>query len=122
MKTVTRTTLLACALIAAGCSSFNQRIPVAAVPERPATDRRFQVWIKGEHYELHAVHLTADTLAGVRYWHSPTCDSCRVAIARAEVDSVRTVGFDGAETGILAILVTPVILGMVLLAGLADTH
>jgi hypothetical protein len=103
-------------LLVGGCTSFSQNIPVAAIPDQPATERRFQVWTKGKHFELHAVRMTPDTLAGVRYWHNPTCDSCRVAIPRAEVDSVRTAAFDGGETGVLAVLLTPVILTMALFA------
>jgi hypothetical protein len=103
-------------LLLGGCTSFTQTIPVAAIPDQPDKERRFQVWTKGESYELHALRMTPDTLAGVRFWHSPTCDSCRVAIARAEVDSVRTRAYDGGETGILAIVLTPVILTMALFA------
>ena len=100
------------ALMLGGCSSFNQNIPVAGIPDRPATERRFQVWTKGESFELHAVRMTPDTLAGVLFWQDPACDSCRVAIPRAEIDSVRTLGFDGGETGILSILLIPLILIM----------
>lgn len=97
-------------LLLVGCTSFTRSVPVGAIPDQPATDRRFQIWSKGEHYELHAVKVTADTLVGVRYWHSPDCDSCRVAIPRAEVDSVRILAFDGGETAIVSIIATPFIL------------
>jgi hypothetical protein len=110
----TRSAFALAALLLAGCTSFTQTVPVGAIPDQPATDRRFQIWTKGEHYELHDVHITDDTLAGVRYWHSPGCDSCRVAIARTEVDSVRILAFDGAETAVVSIIATPFILAGIL--------
>jgi hypothetical protein len=39
---------------------------------------------------LHAVRLTNDSLSGVPYVKRPDCDSCRVSLPRAAVDSLRT--------------------------------
>jgi hypothetical protein len=37
----------------------------------------------------HALVIGADSISGVPYVRPPGCDSCRVALPRAEVDSVR---------------------------------
>jgi hypothetical protein len=39
--------------------------------------------------QLHGVVVGADTVSGVPFLKSPDCDSCRVRIERAEVDSLR---------------------------------
>jgi len=45
----------------------------------------------------HALVIAADSISGVPFTSSPGCDSCRVAVPRAAVDSVRlgnpTAGF-----------------------------
>jgi hypothetical protein len=53
------------------------------------------------------VHVVGDSVIGVPWWKDPGCDSCRVALARAEVDSVRTPKFDGNATGAAASVAIP---------------
>jgi hypothetical protein len=57
-----------------------------------------EVWSGGRVYRWHAVVLTADSVSGVPYLRPPSCDSCRVALSRAAVDSMRT-GDVGDATG-----------------------
>jgi len=57
-----------------------------------------QVWRGGRAVQLHALRLTADSISGVPFIQSPSCDSCRVSFSRADVDSVR-VGDPEGEIG-----------------------
>ena len=54
-----------------------------------STSQQAQVWHGGRAEQWHAVVVRADSVTGVPYVNSVSCDSCRVAIARAEVDSIR---------------------------------
>lgn len=91
----------------AGCTSFQGGRPLDQLPTPVPAEQRVEVWTHGEAYQLHAVTVGADSVRGVRWWHSPDCDSCRVAIARAAVDSVRTPVSDGARTGALMLFILP---------------
>ena len=54
-----------------------------------APRQQVQVW-QGSHARvLHAVRFSGDSLVGVPFQKPPSCDSCRVAIARSNVDSLR---------------------------------
>ncbi|MGH7584025.1 MAG: hypothetical protein ACREL5_12445 [Gemmatimonadales bacterium] len=44
----------------------------------------------GKEYQLHAVRLTKDSISGVPWTEHATCDTCRVAFARAGISNVRT--------------------------------
>lgn len=109
------TTLL---LVTAGCTSFQQGRPLEAVPLPAPVRDRFEVWTHGNAHQLHALHLEGDSLVGVPWWKPPECDSCRVALLRTEVDSVRVRRYDGNETGALASVGIPfiVIPGLAMLA------
>ncbi|HEX7918801.1 MAG TPA: hypothetical protein VF454_05315, partial [Gemmatimonadales bacterium] len=95
-------------LLLAGCTSFQGGRPLDQLPTPVPADQRIEVWSHGESYQLHAVTIGTDSVRGVRWWHAPECDSCRVAIARGEVDSVRTRRYDGGESGVLAVIVIPI--------------
>ena len=97
-------------LLLAGCSSFQGGRPLDQPPVPVPPDKRVEVWSGGERYQLHAVTLDADSLRGVRWWHDPKCDSCRVPLARTAVDSVRTLAHDSGATGATTILVVPIVL------------
>ena len=99
--------LVLLSLLLAGCTSFQGGRPLEALPTPLPADERLEVWSHGEAYQLHAVTIDSDSVHGVRWWHSPDCDSCRVAIARAAVDSVRTSRSDGGRTGALMLLIAP---------------
>lgn len=65
------------------------RQPVALNPGALPERQQVQVWVGREPHQWHAVRLTADSITGVPFVVSASCDSCRVSIARATVDSVR---------------------------------
>lgn len=48
-----------------------------------------QIWHKGGKVEWHGVSMSVDSIHGIPYHRPLSRDSCRVAIARAHVDSVR---------------------------------
>ena len=104
-----RRTAAACLLLLlSACSSFQAGRPLDQLPLPVPPEKRVEVWSAGERYQLHALTLDADSLRGVRWWHDPKCDSCRVSRARARVDSVRTVAYDGSDTGIFVVIAAPV--------------
>ena len=51
--------------------------------------QQVEVWHEGRAERLHALILTEDSLSGVPFLHPWGCDSCRVTLARVEVDSIR---------------------------------
>jgi hypothetical protein len=54
-----------------------------------------QVWRGGEKLELHGVTIDSTRVTGIPYWKPLDCDSCRVEVPSAEVDSLRV----GSPTG-----------------------
>jgi hypothetical protein len=97
-------------LVLSASSSFQAGRPLDQLPLPVPPEKRVEVWSKGERFQLHAVTVDADSVRGVRWWHSPTCDSCRVAIARTAVDSIRTLGHDSGKTGVFILIATPIAL------------
>ena len=81
--------LLALALVQAACGAGWRRVedPLAAARQRPR--QQVQVWQAGRARQLHSVVVTADSVSGVPYLEPPDCDSCRIAVPRAAVDSLR---------------------------------
>lgn len=74
--------------------------------------QQVQVWASGEVLQLHGVIVGADSVSGVPFLKPPDCDSCRVGIRQAEVDSLR-IGdpMDGFwRTAALGVVVTLVVL------------
>ena len=79
---------LAVALLLSGCSAGWSRIPVEdrlAVPRQ----QQVQVWRGGQVLHLQGLIVVGDSVRGIPFPRPPGCDTCRVALARAEVDSVR---------------------------------
>jgi hypothetical protein len=81
--------LLFLILSASACGAGWHRID-PAVPSTFPKRQQVQLWRGGQPLQLHAVEFSGDSVSGVRYVQSPDCDSCRVAVARASVDSLRT--------------------------------
>jgi hypothetical protein len=79
----------------AGCGAGWRTKPLAAGPLPPR--QQAEVWTEGRALRWHGLVVAADSISGVPYTRSPGCDSCRVALPRASVDSVRlgnpTAGF-----------------------------
>ena len=61
-----------------------------AVPSHLRERQQVQLWQHGRRLQLHAVRLVADSISGVPFVQSPDCDSCRITLPRASVDSIRT--------------------------------
>lgn len=81
-----RNLVLAAAL--AGCSPGWHRVTLSP-SDAPNTRQQFQVWSHGLAHQWHAVRISGDSVSGVPFTRSPTCDPCRVELALADVDSVR---------------------------------
>ena len=82
-------------LLHTGCGAGWQATPLAPGP-LPARQQG-QIWTGGGPLRWHALVITPDSITGVPFTSSPSCDSCRVALSRGAVDSVRlgnpTAGF-----------------------------
>ena len=87
--------VFALALIQAGCGAGWRTTQLAAGP-LPARQQA-EVWTGGRALRWHALVVATDSISGVPFTSSPGCDSCRVALPRGSVDSVRlgnpTAGF-----------------------------
>lgn len=84
-----RTTLRVFLLLGiAGCGAAWRRpepSPSGPLPPR----QQVQVWTGGRMLRLHGVIVGADTVSGIPFLQSLDCDSCRVRVEQAEVDSIR---------------------------------
>ena len=65
------------------------RQPVVLTPGPMPTWQQVQVWSSGQARQWHVVTVTEDSISGVSFTESPTCQACREVIARTAVDSVR---------------------------------
>jgi hypothetical protein len=71
-----------------GCGAGWRRLdhlPPRGMPARA----QVQLWMGRQSRVLHAVTVGADSVSGVPFHLPPECDSCRVAVARSAVDSMR---------------------------------
>jgi hypothetical protein len=80
--------LLALVPVTIGCGAGWHQ-PPALVPGPMPSRQQVQVWSSGQARQWHAVAVTEDSISGVPFTKSPTCQACRVGIARTVVDSVR---------------------------------
>jgi len=80
--------VLVAALLASACGGW-QRLPDLSPDTLPAR-QQIQLWSRGQVRVLHAVQIDGDSIRGVPFQLSPACDSCRVAMPLAAVDSLRT--------------------------------
>lgn len=76
------------ALLLTGCGAGWRSLPPLAPSELPP-DQQVQVWSRGSARQWHGVMVTAETISGIPFVRPLSCDSCRLAIPRAEVDSLR---------------------------------
>jgi hypothetical protein len=71
-----------------GCGAgWHQRHDLPPGVLRPR--QQVQVWQGGHALRWHAVAMTADSVTGIPFLKPATCDSCRVAVPRSSVDSLR---------------------------------
>jgi len=87
--------VFALTLLQLGCGAGWRSKPLVdgPLPRR----QQAQVWTHGRALRWHALVVAPDTISGVPFTRSPACDSCRAAIPRGLIDSVRlgnpTAGF-----------------------------
>lgn len=81
------TRLVVVALLQCGCGAGWQASPITPGPLPPR--QQAQVWTGGRAQQWHAIVVTAESVSGVPFTQPPGCDSCRVAVARGAVDSIR---------------------------------
>ena len=100
-------------LVSTGCAAAGwQRVDI--VPATAIAPRQVvQIWHGGQDEEWHGVQFTEDSVIGVPYIKRLDCDSCRMALPRAAVDSVR---YGDPVTPGIAIALAP--LGALLLFGI----
>jgi hypothetical protein len=75
-------------LSAVGCGAGWRR-PAQLAPGPWAPRQQVQVWSEGQAVRWHAVVVGADSISGAPFLQPPECDSCRLALPLARVDSVR---------------------------------
>jgi hypothetical protein len=98
-------------LLAGACTQWTSVTP--PYPETLPARQQVQVWSASSRLQLHAVRVDSNTLSGVPFTRPPDCDSCRVALALSEIDSLR-VGSPEKTGFMLAALPFVALLGLVL--------
>lgn len=83
-----RLALLALTLAQMACGAGWRRVTEPEPRTLPAR-QQVQVWRGGRALQLHAVEFGSDSVSGIPYLQPEDCDTCRVAVAASEVDSVR---------------------------------
>ena len=117
-----RLATLVMALQLTGCTSFRAERPMETLPAQAAPRDKYQVWSGGRAQLLVALRVTPESLSGVPSWKAPDCDSCRVAFARRDVDSVRVRGYDGNKTLVFALIMTPIVWVLYAFRGMSDPN
>jgi hypothetical protein len=79
---------LALAVVLVGCGP-GWHLVASSPSETPDTRQQFQVWSHGRAQQWHGLRVSRDSVSGVPFTRSPDCDSCRVQLARVDVDSLR---------------------------------
>jgi hypothetical protein len=79
--------VLAVVLLQTACGAgwHTTTLATGALPQR----QQAQVWTDGRALQWHALVVATDSISGVPFARPPACDSCRVAVPRGTVDSVR---------------------------------
>ena len=105
---------LAMAALQPACGAGWHRVTTPAPATYPPR-QQVQLWSLGRMHRWHAVRASADSVSGIPFLRPIDCDSCRVSIPQAEVDSLRlgnptgalwkSVGFTLGATAVAAILV-----------------
>ncbi|MDH3458625.1 MAG: hypothetical protein OER90_17435 [Gemmatimonadota bacterium] len=80
---------LCCMLLANGACGAGWRRHAHLPLGRMDPGQQVRVWHDGAAERWHAVVLTQDSVLGVHWLEPRGCDSCRVGLARSEVDSLQ---------------------------------
>jgi hypothetical protein len=76
-------------LVATQACGANWHRPSELLPGPLNPRQQVQVWRHATPSRWHAVVVSPDTISGIPFLQPITCDSCRVALSRTEVDSLR---------------------------------
>jgi len=79
--------LVLSALTATGCGAGWRRTELSDGPLKPR--QQVQIWRAGRMAQWHAVVIEVDTVSGIPFFQPAQCDSCRIRIPRAQIDSMR---------------------------------
>ena len=114
MPRLSTTLTLGWTLVLTACGAGWQRVDPPAPSPFPVR-QQVQFWMGPRTRVLHAVVVGPETLSGVPFHLPPTCDSCRVAISRSAVDSMRLGNLErgavrGFRTGFVVLAVASVLL------------
>jgi hypothetical protein len=63
--------------------------PPGGPPSPLPVRQQVQVWVAGSAQQWHAVSITPDSVTGIPYFRSVSCDSCRLGVPASRVDSIR---------------------------------
>lgn len=113
MRRPVRWTSITLLLLSLGCGGWS-RLPENGLPRQPASFRMFEVWSGERRHLWHAVRLKGDSLTGIPSTRSIECDQCRLAVAAADVDSVRAGGTDRSGSSGFSILAGWIMGGLLL--------
>jgi hypothetical protein len=72
----------------AACTAGWKGITPDPAQDYPPRDE-MQVWMHGVAQRWHGLRVDSTTVSGVPYTRPPECDSCRITVPRASVDSIR---------------------------------
>ena len=114
-----RALALALATTLSACTFWHRNDARLAEPLAPRD--RVQIWTGTTAHDVHSVVLQGDSLTAIPSWKPPDCDSCRLAFARADVDSVRAVQVSGEAVLIGGIAVIGLLV-LYLVGGLASNY
>jgi hypothetical protein len=76
------------AVVTAACGAGWHR-PAQLEPGALSPRQQVEVWSGGAARRWHAVEVWPDSISGIPYLRPIGCDSCRTALPRAAVDSLR---------------------------------
>lgn len=86
IRTAAATAALAVVVQACGAG---WRRPPALVPGALEVRQQVQVWHRGATERWHGVVIGPDSVSGIPFRSPSDCDTCRLALPRAAVDSIR---------------------------------
>jgi hypothetical protein len=108
--------LLAALMLIQGCGAgWHQPAEVDPVTFKPR--QQVQVWRDATFDRWHGVVVSPDTISGIPFRAPLNCDTCRVALPRAAVDSIRlgdpVAGFWKSTGLAVGIMMTPLALACI---------
>lgn len=96
-------TVCCLALVLSACAGQPLTVPIPPAGAHAAR-QDLEVWQGARATTLHGVVVTSDSLSGVPVRQPPSCDSCRIPIPLAAIDSVREVSIDRAALGTMGLV------------------